>query len=111
MTDTGDLKFYLLCDECGHEEFYEGRMTRDHIGTPCPKCDADMLTEDDFALGMQVQVAMEFLQMAGIAETIGPHDKADPEKKLLRFGAHKGVITIDQNEALKDESAREDGFK
>lgn len=43
-TDAGRLH----CDACGYDLPEKQPFTSELIGTPCPKCGADMLTREDF---------------------------------------------------------------
>ena len=45
--DTSNLG-NLHCDECGYDSPEKREFVAELIGTPCPKCGANMLTERDY---------------------------------------------------------------
>lgn len=65
-------------------------MTRKHIGTPCPECGADMLTEADYKVGARIQFLMSVLQFFGLARRARRHDS----DVLVRTHYHNGQTTI-----------------
>lgn len=50
----------LKCDapSCDYEDT-EARLTVELVGKPCPKCGANLLTEEDFLLCKQLEVLTE----------------------------------------------------
>jgi len=83
----------LKCDAagCDHVEPVP-EITADLIGTPCPKCGANLLTEEDHAAGLEIQA-----MVALINEAIGPVDVPDEVVRTataVSFNPHKGSLTI-----------------
>ncbi|MGV1754762.1 hypothetical protein [Agrobacterium sp. CG674] len=88
--------FYLTCDECGHNVDFACDMTRDHIGYPCPRCAADMLTEEDFLVGVQLMAMNKTLIALGLARQ-GHRGEAPGEgEEMVRVHHHAGKTTIEK---------------
>jgi uncharacterized C2H2 Zn-finger protein len=51
----------LHCDACGHDMPGPVAFTSDLIGTPCPKCGADMLTRKDYDHALLTFSAFDWL--------------------------------------------------
>lgn len=53
---------FLKCDAegCDHQE--RAQISREHIGRPCPKCGANLLTEEDYLMGASLQAASDFFE-------------------------------------------------
>jgi hypothetical protein len=83
-------EFTLHCDDCHHEVDYLGKMTAEHIGTPCPICGSDMLTEADYKVGRRVQVVMAILAFFGLARKV-PRDDSDAHVSVHH---HAGKTTV-----------------
>lgn len=64
---------YLKCDAvgCDHVEFHEGHITLGMIGKECPKCGANLLTEEDYYAGLEVGRYLELLESLGIVKILG----------------------------------------
>lgn len=84
---------YLKCDACDYVTGNLGRdLTKADIGTPCPKCGADMLTERDFNDFVGQMAAIAFVNKATemLADAIGLETK----RVRLNIHTHNGVQTI-----------------
>lgn len=81
------INSFLKCDAagCDHEE--PAAITREHIGKPCPKCGANLLTEEDYLMGAALQAASDFFSR----EMPIP---ADAETQLVSINPHGGEIKI-----------------
>ena len=86
--------FYLLCDECGHTENYDEPMSRKHVGAPCPKCGADMLTEADYKIGRRVAFVLGIFEFFGLMRRGALDEKPGPGERKLRFHGRDGRLTI-----------------
>lgn len=102
--------FYLLCDApgCGHNEPKPRPETleqmRAYIGTPCPKCGANLLTKEDAAEGWPIfekllklekstrevcaKLDLDFDELERQAE-------ADPNAKRVVLRHHDGVTRLE----------------
>lgn len=82
----------LKCDatDCDHKEDY-GELSRDLIGKECPKCGANLLTEEDYIAGLRVEAMIGLLKDLGLATYA-----TDPDDKsvLMSFNPHAGSMTI-----------------
>lgn len=56
QNSTTQSQMYLQCDAegCNHLEFVD-TITEDMVGKPCPKCNANLLTKEDYDMFVQVQ--------------------------------------------------------
>lgn len=71
---------YLVCDDCGFQREVDC-LDAKWLGTLCPKCGANMLTEADLKKGLAVQEILDLLGLKvgtgdGTKPTvwINPHD-------------------------------------
>ena len=69
-------------------------MTLAHIGTPCPVCQADMLTEDDFRSGRRIQFLIRVLEFFRLVWPSSPGDTVGPDKTRLSVHHHKRKTRI-----------------
>lgn len=51
----------LHCDACGYDLPERRAFTADLIGTPCPKCGADMLTRSDYEKTARMFRALDWI--------------------------------------------------
>lgn len=89
-----ERSFFLHCDSCHHEVHYRGSMTRAHIGTPCPVCQSDMLTEADFKAGRRIQRLLRVLEFFGLVKPNQPGDTVGPDETRLSVRHHQGKTRI-----------------
>lgn len=68
--------FFLQCDDCHHRVELEGEITKEHIGTPCPVCNSNMLTEPDFKVFRRMRRFFKVLEFFGLARR-EPRDEND----------------------------------
>lgn len=112
MTNANFSTFALFCDApgCGHEEPVPEPKTLEEmlalVGTPCPKCGANLLTEEDARDFAPVKEALDGLNdiMNTLARAAGldPHEiiaKAraeaeNPNAKRISVNRHKGETKI-----------------
>lgn len=85
--------FFLHCDTCHHEVDFEGKVSRKHIGYPCPECGADMLTKADFKTARRVMWVISFFTWLGLMRPAGRNDVAGEGEVKARFHAHGGKLT------------------
>ena len=84
---------FLKCDAegCDHLE-----MTPDYgphyIGKPCPKCGADLLSQQDFDAAQPMYQAIELLKKMGL---VGKEPEAGRKYVNLSFGHHNGKSKIE----------------
>lgn len=90
------FSFYLTCDECGHNVDFEGDMTREHIGYPCPRCAANMLTEEDYIFGAEIMAANKIMMEMGWIRPASSGAVAGEGEQLVRIHHHAGKTTIEQ---------------
>lgn len=84
--------FTLHCDVCGEDTKYLGQMERRHIGTPCPACSADTLTEGDYRTGIRVLRVIKVLEFLGLAKRVQPGEEAPSHlTHEMRVKVHNGV--------------------
>ena len=85
------VKPALKCDAdgCGHEETID-EIKASHIGTPCPKCGANLLTEEDYKNSLRLLAIARCIN-----EIVGPV-KTDPNANgsLISFNPHGDSLTI-----------------
>lgn len=89
----------LHCDDCSYDLPENQPFTRDLIGTPCPKCGADMLTERDYEDGARMFRIVDrinaFFAFFGIGrETPRPEWK----RNSIQVKSHNGAITLRRTE-------------
>lgn len=82
----------LKCDAdgCGYEETID-EIKASYIGMPCPKCGANLLTEDDY------NNSLKLLAIAGaINEIFGPvkTDNSNTTGSIISFNPHGDTVTI-----------------
>jgi len=89
--------FILHCDVCGEDTKYLGRMEARHIGTPCPACGADTLTEGDFKTGIRVLRVIKVLEFLGLAKRVRADEEAPAHlTHSMRVKVHNGVkVNVD----------------
>ncbi|WP_422073918.1 hypothetical protein [Tranquillimonas rosea] len=82
---------HLKCDAagCDHVEDVD-QITEDHVGMPCPKCGANLLTEEDWAEWKPMQALISAMERAGYA-------RPDPGEQTvaMRVGVHGKKTTIE----------------
>ena len=108
---------YLHCDnpQCGHDMTFEGEFRKELINTPCPKCGQNMLTEEDYEAGKELEgVLPDLINLTNsltekelndcwekALEEFPELENIDPEE-LMKGSIHihnnKLTINIDKNE-------------
>ena len=83
-------EFTLHCDDCHHEVDYQGKMTAEHVGTPCPVCGSDMLTDQDFKVGRRVQFVLAILSFFGLVRK----EKRDENDVAVGFQSVAGRVVV-----------------
>lgn len=90
-------RLYLKCDACDHHETVP-QITQAEVGTPCPKCGADMLTQEDYD-AFSAHVAL----LDAINMDVGPIDGDGPTSGVLvSVNHHAGEWNIKIKEATRD---------
>lgn len=81
----------LHCDACGHET-KTMKISEKMIGTPCPKCGANMLTAEDHAKSEAMFKAIDLVN-AMVGPLIGA---TKPGKKAQPIGVrcHEDEVTV-----------------
>lgn len=86
----------LHCDSCGYDspravsqaEFESGTLT----GTPCPHCDADMLTESDWL------ASMKLLRLVALINRwfgwLGTYEFTEENSGTVGVRIHDGELTV-----------------
>ncbi|MCW2275107.1 hypothetical protein GJ654_10265 [Rhodoblastus acidophilus] len=85
----------LHCDACGYDLPEPQPFTEALIGTPCPKCGADMLTESDFNATMKLFRSVDFFnRWLGpiFGREVTPESVASTNR--LRVKIHDDTMTI-----------------
>lgn len=114
------IKTVIHCDAegCTYETEIDAGQEREWINKPCPTCNANLLTEDDFIASRKANEAADFLgslnidQIQTLAKLLGAenidltsiqgHELLKGEEGvLLRVGTHNG-ISIEGIEPLND---------
>ena len=82
---------YLVCDADGCDyQGDHGELRQDLVGTPCPKCGADLLTQRDFEDGMRLQEKIDFL----VGQSILSREMTNDAIGVLEFHTHNGKANI-----------------
>jgi hypothetical protein len=84
------MREVLSCDAdgCGHVEEIE-EITAEHIGMPCPKCGANLLTQEDWEAWQPVRAMMAIMSAAA-------KSKGDANSQVeVSVGLHNGKTTIE----------------
>lgn len=80
----------LLCDACGHT-----MLVADHgphlIGTPCPECGADMLTQQDYDDGVRLLEQIE--QINSLFGFLGSETPSE-DASVVGLNPHDGALNI-----------------
>lgn len=81
----------LICDvpSCGHVQEIED-LSAKYINMPCPKCGANLLTEEDFEAGMKSLAIVQVLGALGLAV----HPDSSDKGTLMSVNPHAGNINI-----------------
>lgn len=82
---------FLKCDaaDCDHMEVVE-TITADMVGKPCPKCGANLLTQNDWDHYEAVfRPYVAALTSAGLIQGAKPGDAG-----VMRIGFHEGEYTV-----------------
>jgi hypothetical protein len=86
----------LHCDACGYDLPEKIAFTRDLIGKPCPKCGANMLTEEDF---LKTEKMFRFID--GVNRIFGPlfgktpkQIRENPENPAIQVQIHGDEVLI-----------------
>lgn len=87
--------YFLQCDDCHHVVDLEHEITKADIGTPCPVCESDMLTERDFKAFRRIRWVFKVLEFFGLARK-EPRDENDI---TIRVHHHNGRTTVDRIDA------------
>mgnify|MGYP000883712058 CR=1 FL=1 len=69
-------------------------MTRAHIGTPCPVCGENMLTEADYKLGKRVMFFIGIAEFFGLVRRHQPGEFVGPDEKRISINPHAGEVRI-----------------
>lgn len=87
---------YLKCDAdgCDHMEHHEA-IGLEMIGKPCPKCGANLLTEQDYLDGCKVEALLKTLEVLGLCRLLGPDDDLPEGRKMIFFNPHNGKLNIE----------------
>jgi len=87
---------FLKCDAegCDHRETVGG-LSADLIGKPCPKCGANLLTEEDFRSSQSMVAAVEFMKALGLVKD---PSEATGNETVVTWGHHNGTTTITAKE-------------
>ena len=82
---------YLVCDAEGCDyKGDHGELRQELVGTPCPKCGADLLTQRDFEDGMRLKEEIDLLVKLGILS----REMTDDAVGFLELHTHAGKVKI-----------------
>lgn len=101
MSDNPTMRLVghqLQCDApaCDHvEELAE--ITADLIGKPCPRCGANLLTEEDFIAGRAMLATLE-----AVAEVLPTSKSKNPEYVRMSINPHAGEVNVTFSPDNKD---------
>ncbi|PZR92032.1 MAG: hypothetical protein DI537_14495 [Stutzerimonas stutzeri] len=87
-------EFTLHCDDCHHEVDIQGKLTAEHIGTPCPVCGSDMLTEADFNTGRRMRFVLAILAFFGLAKRVDRDAPVPSGMSKIEWHAHEGTMKV-----------------
>lgn len=90
------MSSYLKCDAegCDHVEEVD-EITEDHIGKPCPKCGASLLTEEDYHRFNVMKAGMRMLGRLGLVRKPDGDNPAEGEV-IIKTHHHAGKTTIEE---------------
>jgi hypothetical protein len=93
----------LVCDArgCDYTE-YVGTVSPEYIGKPCPKCGANLLTQEDYDAAMPTFALLEALRTLGLAK---PVSEARGTGTIISVQHHAGEIRIRHRRHNGEESA------
>lgn len=109
MSDIVYEGAFLQCDTkgCDHIE-----KTPDYgpqyIGMPCPKCGANLLTQEDFDAAQPMYAAIEILKKMGL---VGGEIEQGKEYTALSLGHHNGKTKIEMENLPSHSTATESAEK
>ena len=88
---------YLKCDRhgCDHVEEVEN-ITKDLIGTPCPECGANLLTEKDYKAFRRMMIVLKPFKWLGLLKEIDPTEPVEEGRVDMSFHHHNGKTTIEE---------------
>lgn len=91
---------FLKCDAegCDHVEPV-AEIRKDDIGKPCPKCGANLLTEEDFISMKVIEAALQAIS------DVTPAPAADAEAVSYSINPHGKSVTITLNDKIPREVA------
>jgi hypothetical protein len=87
---------FLKCDAegCDHREDVN-QITADMVGKPCPKCGANLLTQEDWDVyDASFRPLMEAMEKAGLSRPATKADMNDPAAVLLSVNHHDGATRL-----------------
>lgn len=90
---------YLKCDEpdCDHVEYHK-KISAEMIGKPCPKCGANLLTEEDFRAAALITFILKPLKFLGLMKEYTPGDEVPEGMTLVNINPHKDKLNITEGE-------------
>ncbi|MFK7942092.1 MAG: hypothetical protein AB8B85_04130 [Paracoccaceae bacterium] len=87
------MSLFMKCDAegCDHRETVP-EMVPELIGTPCPKCGANLMTQEDFDYFVNtVLPSLNVMKLLGLVRDVTEEDADGP---ALQVGTHEGEINI-----------------
>ena len=84
------MQCWLKCDAdgCDHQEDVPW-LTADMVGKPCPKCGANLLTDDDFKAGVRMKAFLDALSEIGLVK-----DEQSESGVSVSINPHNGKTNI-----------------
>ena len=81
---------YLRCDEkhCDHTEQIE-ELLQEHVGKPCPKCGANLLTQKDFEISKAFMGVFNTLESMGL---VRPAEDSTESGTKINVNVYNGEI-------------------
>lgn len=77
-------------------------MAEKHVGYACPECGSDMLTHDDFIVGMRMQAALSGMEALGLVQRHVPGDPVPDNMHAMRMHYHDGKMTVKVQQKTDD---------
>jgi hypothetical protein len=64
------------------------------IGKECPKCGANLLTEEDYYAGLEIERYLEALESLGLVKVLGINEEIPDGHTRVSVNPHNGKVNI-----------------
>lgn len=94
------MKGFLKCDAqgCDYHTPDQFELTADMIGTPCPKCGANLLTEEDYRAAKRMERVLRFFAFFGLVKEVKEGAPPPPKTKQVTWGVHQNKVTFKETD-------------